>query len=184
MRKKQFIGIAISLLLLSLSWMILTPVLFTNAQAEAEITAPHPGFTAPGFTLSTLEGETRSLADYRGQPVLVFLWASWCSVCKATMPGLQTVYEAYSPEGFEILAINTTFQDTQPSAINYFQSQGYTYPMLFDQDGSVAREYQLHALPTAVLVAPNGSVLDVIIGSGLSEGFLRARLDDILSGIE
>lgn len=184
MRKKHFIGIAIGLLLLSLSWIILTPILFTNAQAQTEITAPHPGFTAPGFTLPTLEGETRALADYRGQPVLVFLWASWCSVCKATMPGLQSVYEAYSPEGFEILAINTTFQDTQLSAVNYFQSQGYTYTMLLDQDGAVSRNYQLHALPTSILVAPDGTVLDVIIGSGLTEGFLRARLDDILLGEE
>lgn len=184
MNKKFFIGIAIGLLLLSLSWILLTPVLFTNAQAQTKITAPHPGFTAPGFTLQTLQGDTTSLADYRGQPVLVFLWASWCSVCKATMPGLQTVYEAYSPEGFEILAVNTTFQDTQPSAINYFQSQGYTYTMLLDLDGSVSREYQLHALPTSILVAPDGTVLDVIIGSGLSEGFLRARLDDLLFGEE
>jgi len=182
LRKKYFIVIAIALLLLSLSWTIITPILFTPAQAEAETTAPHPGFMAPGFTLQTLQGETHSLEDNRGQPVLVLLWASWCSVCKATMPGLQSVYEAYAPQGFEILAVNTTFQDTQSTAINYFQSQGYTYTMLLDHDGTVARDYQLHALPTSILVAPDGEVLDVIIGSGLSEGYLRARLDSIFSG--
>lgn len=184
MSKKHFIGIATAFLLLSVLWILLTPILFTSAQADSVITAPHPGFVAPGFTLPTLQGENRSLSDYQGQPVLVLLWASWCSVCKATMPGLQTVYETFAPEGFEILAVNTTFQDTRSTAINYFQSQGYTYTMLLDQDGSVAREYQLHALPTSVLVSPDGTVLDVIIGSGLSEGYLRARLDDLFSNEE
>lgn len=181
MKKKPFIGTAITITLLSLVWIVLTPIMFPGAQAESDITAAHQGFKAPNFSLSTVDGETISLADYEGQPVLVLMWASWCSVCKATMPGLQTVYEEYSPRGFEILAVNTTFQDTLSSAENYFQSQNYTYKMLLDVDGSVSREYQIVALPTSILIAPDGTVLDVIIGSGMSDGFLRARLDAVFN---
>ena len=96
------------------------------------------------------------------------------------MPGLQNVYAEYRLEGFEILAVNTTHQDSLPTAVNYFQEQGYTYPFLVDQDGSVSQAYQLHALPTAVLVGPDGIVQDVVIGSGVSEGYLRAELDSLL----
>lgn len=181
MKKKQFIGIGLGIMMISLIWLLLTPVFFPPAAAESEVTAPHPGFQAPDFKLKTPEGESISLSNYRGQPVLVFLWASWCSVCKAAMPGLQDVYSTYHPLGFEILAVNTTYQDTLPAARNYFQAQGYTYPFVLDPDGSVSRAYKLHALPTAVLVRPDGSVDDVVIGSGLSEGYLRARLDNLLN---
>lgn len=184
MKKKTFIGIALSTMILSLVWIILTPLLFPDTSRDTVSAAAHPGFLAPEFTLPTPLGEPISLSDYEGQPVLVFLWASWCSVCKSTMPGLQQVYEAYEPQGFTILAVNTTYQDTLSSAINYFQSQGYTYTLLLDQDGSVSRNYQLHALPTSVLVSPDGRVLDVVIGSGLSEGFLRAWLDDFYTDQE
>lgn len=181
MKKNTFIGIGLSVLILSLAWTLLTPVFFPPAEAGSEITAPHPGFQAPGFTLNTPEGEPVALSDYRGQPVLVFLWASWCSVCKATMPGLQEVYSEYQSLGFEILAVNTTSQDTILAAVNYFQAQNYTYPFLLDRDGSVSLAYGLRALPTAVLVRPDGVVEDVVIGSGLSEGYLRTQLDNLLN---
>jgi peroxiredoxin len=180
LKKKRFIRISISIVLVSLIWIILTPILFPGVQAGAEPAAAHKGFQAPDFALETPQGQIISLSDYEEKPVLVFLWASWCSVCKATMPGLQSVYQDYSSRGFEILAVNMTFQDTLSTAESYFQSQGYTYTMLLDRDGSVARDYQMHALPTSVLIDSDGTVLDVVIGSGMSEGFLRARLDEIL----
>ena len=181
MNKKTFIGISIIIIALSLIWTILTPVLFPGVQAADQPSAAHPGFTAPDFTLETPDGDMISLSDYRDQPVLVFLWASWCSVCKATLPGLQSVYEDYSSQGFEILAVNMTTQDTLPTAISYFQSQGYTFPMLIDAKGAVAKDYQMHALPTSILIDTDGTVLEVIVGSGMNGSALRASLEQLLS---
>lgn len=180
MNKKQFELIAIATSLISLIWIIVTPILFQPAQAESEISAPQSGFLAPDFTLSTPQGETITLSEYRGKPVLIFLWASWCSVCKGIMPDLQAVYESYPSNAFEILAINTTHQDTQLNAENYFTAQEYTYPMLLDKDGAVSRLYQLHGLPTSLLIAPDGLILDRAIGSSMSEGYLRALLNNLL----
>jgi peroxiredoxin len=179
MSKRIFTTIVIAVILLSLTWIIMTPTLFPVVQANTEAAAVHKGFKAPDFTLQTPEGQSISLSEYEGQPVLIFLWASWCSICKRTMPGLQTVYEEFTPEGFEILAINTSFQDSLTNAVSYFESQGYTYTMLLDQDGSLSRDFQLHAVPLSVLVGPEGEVVDVIIGSGMSEAYLRAKLTDI-----
>ena len=184
MKKKTFLLIAIPLITLSLVWLVITPILFPITTAGSQGAAAHPGFLAPDFTLSSPTGESVTLSDYHGQPVLVFLWASWCSVCKGAMPGLQTVYEAYAPQGFELLAVNMTTQDSAAAAEAYFASQGYTYPMLLDAEGAVASAYQMHALPTAVLVDPDGTVLDVVIGSGMSAGFLQARLDEIFNNVE
>ncbi len=184
MSKKTFIGIAILITVASLAWLVLTPILLPGVQANSQIAAAHKGFPAPDFTLETPEGDTVTLSDYRGKPVLVLLWASWCSVCKATMPGLESVYQEYAPMGFELLAVNMTAQDTLANAVNYFEAQNYSYPMLIDQDGTVAREYQMHALPTSVLVGSDGIVLDVVIGSGMSAGYLQARLDALLAAGE
>jgi len=96
------------------------------------------------------------------------------------MPGLQTVYNNYAKDGFEVLAVNLTYQDTLSTAKTYFITQGYTYPMLLDQNGSTAKDYQVYALPKSVLIAPDGKVSDVVIGSGMSEGFLRVRLNELL----
>jgi peroxiredoxin len=182
--KKSFLLFAIGLLVISLTWFVLTPVLFKPAEASTGIAAPHPGFSAPDFNLPTKEGTTLSLSDYEGQPVLVFFWASWCSVCKRTMPGLQSVYDDYRTRGFEILAVNTTYQDSYISAFNYFTEQNYSFPFLIDDDGSTSRAYKTHALPTSVLVGPDGTVLEVIIGAGMSEGYLQSQLDQILSVAE
>ena len=184
MNKKTFIGSVTVILILSLSWIVLTPILFPGVQASDQLSAAHPGFTAPDFTLETPEGAIVSLSDYQGQPVLVFLWASWCSVCKATMPGLQSVYEDFASQGFEILAVNMTTQDTLSSAISYFQSQGYTFPMLIDAVGQVAKDYQMHALPTSILIGPDGVVLEVTVGAGMNGSALRAKLDQIFEAGE
>ncbi len=184
MRKSTFIIFAAGLILASLAWVILTPVLFPIAQSDTESAAAHPGFQAPDFSLETPAGELVALSDYAGQPILVFLWASWCPICKGTMPDLETVYQEYADQGFEILAVDMAFQDTLPTAMEYFQAQGYTYTMLIDRDGQMARDYQMHGLPTSVLVGPDGTVLDVTIGSGMSAGYLSAQLDQIFSGGE
>ena len=179
MNKKVFIGSGLTLIVLSLIWLVITPVLYPGVQAGTAAAA-HPGFRAPDFTLETPQGDLITLSDFTGQPVLVFFWTSWCSVCKATMPGLQSAYQDYAPDGFVLLAVNATSQDTLTAAESYFQSQGYTFTLLLDRDGSVTRDYQMHAVPTSILIDRNGLVTDVVIGSGMSEGFRRARLDGIL----
>ena len=181
MQQRKFIRISLDVLILSLAWILLTPVFFPPAEAENNQSAPHPGFQAPDFTLYTPDEESHTLSDYQGRPVLVFLWASWCSVCKTTMPSLQEVYLDYQAQGFEILAVNTTSQDSLTQAINFFQAQGFTFPFLLDREGAVSEVYELHALPTAILVRPDGIVEDVVIGSGLSEGYLRAALNALLA---
>lgn len=179
MKKRTFLIIFTAIIIFSFSWILLTPELFPGTSYDPVNAAAHKGFQAPEFTLETLNGEAISLANYDDQPVLVFFWASWCSICKRTMPGLQSVYNDYASLGFEILAVNTTYQDTLSSAANYYTNQGYSFPMLLDRSGDISQTYRLSAVPLSVLINPGGEIFDVIIGSGMSEGYLRAYLDDI-----
>ena len=184
MEKKPFIIISAAIILVSIAWISFTPFIFPSAEDTTKISAPHPGFPAPAFNLETLSGDSISLADFKGQPVLIFFWASWCSVCKRTMPGLQSVYEEFHEQGFEILAVNSTLQDTLSSAVSYYEGQQYTFPFLIDPDGIVTKAYQTRALPTSILINPDGIVVDVVIGSGLSEAYLSSQIITLLSNIE
>jgi len=127
LKRRTFIIITLTLTLLSLGWMFLTPILLPAGKVDTNTVALHRGFIAPDFTLQTPQGDSVSLADFSGSPTLVFFWASWCSVCKATLPDLQAAYEDYAPLGFEILAVNSTHQDTLSTAITYFENEGFTF---------------------------------------------------------
>jgi len=78
-------------------------------------------FSAPELTLTDLDGITRSLDDYRGQVVLVNLWATWCPPCKEEMPALQAYHDKYKDKGFTVIAINDgdPTPDVEQFAIDY-----------------------------------------------------------------
>lgn len=93
------------------------------------------------------------------------------------MPDLEAVYQDYHSAGFRILAVNVAYQDDQRAAEAYFNTMDYSYTMLLDLDGAVAEQYRVHALPTSVLVSPDGTVTEVVIGGGLTRGTLSALLE-------
>ena len=145
-----------------------------------DIPAPRQGFKAPDFTLQTLDGQTISLSSLRGRPILINLWASWCPPCKSEMPAFEKVYNDYKNQGFVILAINATNQDTLTNASEFVSQNQLTFPILLDSDGQVSQNYQLRSLPTSFFVDKSGVIRDVIVGGPMSEALLRIRVKNLL----
>lgn len=166
------------LLLLGALWIPLT-ALEPGAAAEAQA-APYAGFYAPDFTLESADGETITLSDLRGQAMLVNLWASWCGPCRAEMPAMQRVYERYREQGFEVLAVNATNQDSRAAALAFYEELGLSYPLLFDVDGSASDAYQLRALPSSFFILPDGRIQEVVIGGPMAEALLIIRVESLL----
>ncbi len=144
------------------------------------IPGPQPGFLAPDFTLQTLDGELVTLSELRGQPVLVNMWASWCTPCKYEMPAIQEVYEEYSDQGFIVLAVNLTKKDVLSSVEVFVEEHGLTFPILLDQDGRVEDAYQLRGLPTSFFIDGDGIIQSVVIGGPITEEVLRERVEQIM----
>ncbi len=69
-----------------------------------------------------------SLADLRGKPVLINLWATWCPPCRDEMPGIQAAYEKYAAKGLVVLAIDFTVQDHLPEVTAFVKEFGLTFP--------------------------------------------------------
>ena len=114
-------------------------------------------YAAPDLSLTALDGTPTSLADYRGQVVLVNLWATWCPPCKAEMPTLQSFYDRYQADGFAVVAIN----DGDPAAdvTQFVKDYALTFPVWLDPK-YVATEQAFKSmnLPSSYVIDRNGVI--------------------------
>ncbi len=170
---------SILILAAGLGWMVFLPP-SAGAATGGRIPAPREGFLAPDFALQDAKGQTVRLSELRGRTVLVNLWASWCPPCQAEMADMQKAYEKYSPQGFTILAVNTTYQDQKSSALDFAAQRGLTFPILFDLDGTVSHQYLVHAMPTSFFIDRQGVIRRVVIGGPMAEGLLRTEIEQML----
>lgn len=162
----------------SVAWIAVSRV--PEAAGASRLPSPREGFPAPEVTLPTLAGEQTSLSSYKGQVVILNLWASWCVPCRAEMPVLQKLYEANRERGFVVLAVNSTVQDSAIDAQNFATENSLTFPVLLDLDGSVSRRYLLQALPSTFIIDREGVIQSVIIGGPASEAALQSKIEALL----
>ena len=135
---------------------------------------------APDFTVYDREGQAHSLSDFRGQPVIVNFWASWCGPCKSEMPDFEEKYKEYGSE-IQFLMVNLTdgSQETVETASAYVDGQGYTFPVYFDSDYSGAIAYSVNAVPATYFIDENGAL--VAYGKGaMSADVLQRGIDMLL----
>jgi cytochrome c biogenesis protein CcmG, thiol:disulfide interchange protein DsbE len=127
------------------------------------------GKAAPEFTLAALDtgaglsdGKSVALSEYRGKPVLLDFWATWCGPCKAQSPILDGVSKRLGQRGLIVLGVGTN--DSPGAARAWAKSHSISYPIVMDEDGSVARSYGVSNLPTLVLLAKDGTVRAIRVG--------------------
>jgi len=111
---------------------------------------------APAFTLSSRAGGEVSLADLKGQVVMINFWASWCGPCRQEFPALDQIYAKYKPMGFTLVAINV--ESEKADAEKFLATTPASFPILFDPDNKVSGSYGVSAMPTTVLVDRQGRV--------------------------
>lgn len=109
---------------------------------------------APAFTLASRAGGEVSLADLRGQVVMINFWASWCGPCRQEFPALDQIYAKYKPMGFTLVAINVESDKTD--AEKFLAAMPASFPILFDPDNVVSGKYGVNAMPTTVLIDRQG----------------------------
>jgi len=135
------------------------------------------GKPAPIITLTDLNGNRVSLADFEGQVVLVNFWATWCPPCKAEMPDIQRLYEEFASQGFTVLSID---MEESPQAVAQFRDvYGLTFPIAIDPQGSVNPAYAIRGLPTSWLVDKKG-VLRYIWTGRINTPDIERRIRDLL----
>lgn len=140
------------------------------------VSAARRGQVAPDFSLEALTGETVRLSDFRGRPVLLNFWNSWCPPCRTEMPELRRAQEALG-DRLVILAVNLLYQEDRLEDVYAFvQEQGLNFPILLERDGRVVTDYRVGSLPTSFFIDAEGKVYLVQVGPmtrPFIEGILR-----------
>lgn len=161
-------------------------LLMTIMMGTALFAGMNNGDKAIDFDLPTLDHtKSYSMKDFRGEVVLLNLWASWCSGCKHEMPEFFKLQKEYA-KGFKIVAISI---DSSPKASSGYleamsEEMGFQTPFitLHDPKKDTAKAYGAHAMPSSFLIDKNGVVRDVIVGSLNAEDMveLKKEIDELM----
>ena len=132
-------------------------------QAEQTLT-PIPGkVMAPDFVLQDTEGNTHRLSDYRGKPVIINFWATWCPPCREEIPSMNRAWKILEQEEIAMLAIN--MGEDEDTIFIFTADYPADFPILMDRDGEVIEQWPVKGLPTTYVVAPDGRIAYRAIGS-------------------
>lgn len=150
-----------------------------SVQASGAEAAALQANVAPPFTLSTFDGQQVSLADYKGQVVLLNLWATWCPPCVRETPRLVRLHETYKAQGFAVLGINTTYQDARGDVEQFVRDHAVSYPILLDTEDAFGSAYRARVLPTSYLIDRSGSIVQVRVGE-IDEAQFEEQIVELL----
>jgi thiol-disulfide isomerase/thioredoxin len=132
------------------------------------------------FSLSLLEGETRSLSSYKGKVVFLNFWATWCGPCRVEMPSMEALYNKFSDKGLEILAVNSG--EDQATVRSFLKNEGFSFSALLDLDRRVSANYGIQAIPTTFLIDRDGMIILRLVGSiDWNTPKIHAALESLLS---
>ena len=138
------------------------------------------GDAAPDFNLTSLDGNQVSLASLKGKVVLLDFGATWCRPCKAAMPTIQKLHEAYKDKGVVILGVNT-WEKNADAAKDDMARNKFTYGCLLNGD-DLAKAYGVTGIPTLVIIGKDGKVAMADMGLSDDTGAsLRKVIDAALA---
>ena len=133
---------------------------------------------APDFTLINLEGETITLSQFKGYPVMLNFWATWCGPCRNEMPYIQEVYKKWQDNSLMILTINN--KEGSSTVHQFMQENDLSFPVLLDSDGNVFSKYEIRYIPTTFFIDKDGIIKDKRIGSFENAAEIESSLNIIV----
>lgn len=152
--------IVIGVGLIALGVAAMTLITLRQAQAEradsASVIPAEADYPAPDLSLNDLDGNPHSLADYRGQVILVNLWATWCPPCVEELPTLNDFYRDYAAKGFLLVGIN----DGEELSVvkDYVTRTGLTFPIWLDPTYLTESAFGTMNLPSSYVIDRQGQV--------------------------
>lgn len=125
------------------------------------------GSRAPDFHATTLTAPavTRSLASYRGQVVLLNIWATWCGPCRIEMPSIETLHRELGPDGLKIVAVSIDNPGTEQQIRDFAHEYDLTFDILHDPSGDIQQAYQTTGVPETFVIGRDGTIRKKVIGA-------------------
>lgn len=157
-----------------------TPKATESVTADLTAAPTAAVYMAPDFEVLDAEGNPVHLTDFRGKPVIMNFWATWCPPCKSELPDFDHLAQEYADD-IVFLMINLTDggRDTIEGVQAFMAEMGYTFPVYYDTEYSASVAYGASSIPMTVLVDPQGALVGYAIGA-LSEPILRQAITERL----
>ena len=154
-----------SILFLLLALCVAPLTAFADPFEQLGVARPRSSKPAPDFVLRDIHGQSINLAQFKGKPVLLNFWATWCGPCREELPSMQRMYEASKENGgFHIVAIS--IDRFNMKKVNKFADDlNLTFPILVDPDRETRKAYFIRGLPTSYLIDAEGKLRGFISGS-------------------
>ncbi len=138
--------------------------------------APNVGAMAPDFTLPTIDGQTVTLDELKGQPVLLSFGQTTCVACKYQLPYLQAAFEE---SGQEVKFIAIYIGESSDKVRQYAENEGVGYTVALDGDATAARAYNIRYIPDNFFIDDQGVIKYIRVGAFVDTDELLAMLDDL-----
>lgn len=122
------------------------------------------GEPAPSYKVSTLDGDSISLADLRGKPVLLNFWATWCVPCKAETPFIESLYRQYGTRGIQVVGVSLDSPGSGDAVRSWIRNMGVTYRILRDGRQKALDRFSLVGIPATYLLSPDGTIRFARVG--------------------
>ena len=126
-----------------------------------------PGSAAPDFRAVTLDAHpiAKSIADYRGQVVLLNLWATWCRPCEWEMPSIEALHRDFSGAGLKVVAVAVDDPGFEQRVRDFVARKGLTFEILSEGSGKIETAYETRGIPATYLIGRDGLIRKRIAGA-------------------
>jgi peroxiredoxin len=162
--KRRWLGILLQVLLVIMIFLAITSWQTRHATRGE----------APSFSGHLINNDAVSLQNYRGKPLLLHFWATWCPVCKLEQNSITRISNDSDDSHYQVLTI-ASWSGTASDVAEYMRQENLSFPVLVDDDGSIAKLYGVQGVPTSFVINTNGFIQFVEQGYTTETG-LRLRL--------
>ena len=158
--RQQWIAVCVVLLLVG------TGVMAGATLLRDELFLISVGSRAPDFRAATLDSipRVKTMADYRGQVVLMNVWATWCPPCVVEMPSIQKLHESYSTRGLKVIGVSIDDPGTTQAIRDFTRKHALDFEILHDPAGTIQKSYQAPGVPETFIIGKDGVIRKKVIG--------------------
>jgi len=127
----------------------------------------YPAASGAAFTSREVSdgAPAKTLADYKGDVVLLNIWATWCAPCRAEMPSIETLHHEFGPRGLKIVAVSVDDPGQQKAVRAFARELGLTFEILHDPTHKIEKIYQTTGVPETFVLGRDGVIRKKIIGA-------------------
>jgi cytochrome c biogenesis protein CcmG/thiol:disulfide interchange protein DsbE len=125
------------------------------------------GSKAPQFHAATVDSvpHTQTLADYKGQVVLLNIWGTFCLPCRDEMPAIEKLHQAMAAQGLKVVAVSIDDPGFEQKIRAFVKEFGLTFQILYDPSGRIVNDYQTTGVPETFVIARDGVIRKKVIGA-------------------